>query len=78
MNLRFAMMIEKALSIVFLSEMVGCTIIICFLEYGVLLVLARYTYVQKAKCWYPKILYNDIISRNGKITTRSAQSLTSF
>jgi len=29
-------MIEKSLNIVFLCEMVGCTIIICFLEFGVL------------------------------------------
>ncbi|XP_014467411.1 PREDICTED: putative odorant receptor 85d [Dinoponera quadriceps] len=34
--LRFVEMIENSLNIVFLSEMVGCTIIICFLEYGVL------------------------------------------
>ncbi|KAG7198574.1 hypothetical protein KM043_005938 [Ampulex compressa] len=34
--IRFAEKIEKALNIVFLSEMVGCTIVICFLEYGVL------------------------------------------
>ncbi|EZA50018.1 hypothetical protein X777_11507 [Ooceraea biroi] len=34
--LRFSKMIEKSLNIVFLSEMVGNTIIICFLEYGVL------------------------------------------
>jgi len=33
---RFAEMIEKSLNIVFLCEMVGCTIIICFLEFGVL------------------------------------------
>ncbi|XP_032689622.1 odorant receptor 13a-like [Odontomachus brunneus] len=33
--LRFAEMIENSLNVVFLSEMVGCTIIICFLEYGV-------------------------------------------
>lgn len=33
---RYAEMIEKSLNFVFLSEMVGCTIIICFLEYGVL------------------------------------------
>ncbi|XP_036147259.1 odorant receptor 49b-like [Monomorium pharaonis] len=34
--LRYVEMIENSLNIVFLSEMVGCTIIICFLEYGVL------------------------------------------
>ncbi|CAL1689172.1 unnamed protein product [Lasius platythorax] len=34
--LRFTEMIEKSFNFVFLSEMVGCTIIICFLEYGVL------------------------------------------
>ncbi|XP_011148392.1 odorant receptor 13a-like [Harpegnathos saltator] len=34
--IRFAEMIEKSLNIVFLCEMVGCTIIICFLEFGVL------------------------------------------
>ncbi|KAL6259128.1 hypothetical protein P5V15_009050 [Pogonomyrmex californicus] len=34
--LRYVEMIENSLSFVFLSEMVGCTIIICFLEYGVL------------------------------------------
>ncbi|XP_020279268.1 odorant receptor 13a-like [Pseudomyrmex gracilis] len=33
--IRFAEMIEKSLNIVFLCEMVGCTIIICFLEFGV-------------------------------------------
>ncbi|XP_019699401.1 odorant receptor 67a [Harpegnathos saltator] len=33
--LRFAEMIENSLNIIFLSEVVGCTIIICFLEYGV-------------------------------------------
>ncbi|XP_066595168.1 odorant receptor 82a-like [Prorops nasuta] len=33
----YANMIEGALHVVFLSEMVGCTIIICFLEYGVLM-----------------------------------------
>ncbi|CAK9804356.1 Putative odorant receptor 92a [Anthophora quadrimaculata] len=32
----FAEMIEKALNVVFLSEMLGCTVIICFLEYGVI------------------------------------------
>lgn len=36
---RFAEVIEKSLNIVFLCEMVGCTIIICFLEFGVLKVL---------------------------------------
>ncbi|KAL0117101.1 hypothetical protein PUN28_010144 [Cardiocondyla obscurior] len=34
--IKFAEMIEKSLNIVFLCEMVGCTIIICFLEFGVL------------------------------------------
>ncbi|XP_071558450.1 odorant receptor 82a-like [Temnothorax nylanderi] len=34
--LRYVEMIENSLNFVFLSEMVGCTIIICFLEYGVL------------------------------------------
>ncbi|XP_070158798.1 uncharacterized protein [Polyergus mexicanus] len=34
--LRFTEMIEKSFNFVFLSEMIGCTIIICFLEYGVL------------------------------------------
>ncbi|EZA50017.1 ObirOr5-K1 [Ooceraea biroi] len=34
--IRFAEMIEKSLNIVFLCEMVGCTVIICFLEFGVL------------------------------------------
>ncbi|KAG7198575.1 hypothetical protein KM043_005939 [Ampulex compressa] len=34
--IRYAEVIEKSLNIVFLSEMVGCTIIICFLEYGIL------------------------------------------
>ncbi|XP_028046067.2 odorant receptor 49b [Monomorium pharaonis] len=34
--IKFAEMIEKSLNIVFLCEMVGCTIIICFLEIGVL------------------------------------------
>ncbi|XP_076620383.1 uncharacterized protein LOC143341380 [Colletes latitarsis] len=34
--IEFAEMIEKALSIVFFSEIIGNTIIICFLEYGVL------------------------------------------
>lgn len=33
---RFTEMIEKSFNFVFLSEMIGCTIIICFLEYGVL------------------------------------------
>lgn len=33
---RFAEMIEKSLNVVFLCEMVGCTVIICFLEFGVL------------------------------------------
>jgi len=36
-------MIESSLNFVFLSEMVGCTIIICFLEYGVLKVF-RYIF----------------------------------
>ncbi|XP_043282233.1 odorant receptor 49b-like [Venturia canescens] len=34
--IRYAQRIEKALNVVFLSEMVGCTVIICFLEFGVL------------------------------------------
>ncbi|XP_018406430.1 PREDICTED: putative odorant receptor 92a [Cyphomyrmex costatus] len=34
--LRYVEMIENSLNIVFLSEMILCTIIICFLEYGVL------------------------------------------
>ncbi|XP_043488371.1 odorant receptor 67a-like [Polistes fuscatus] len=34
--IRYAEKIEQALNIVFLCEMVGCTIIICFLEFGVL------------------------------------------
>lgn len=42
MNCRFAEMIEKALSVVFLSEIVCCTIIVCFLIYGMILVLAKY------------------------------------
>nr|AZQ24925.1 odorant receptor [Aphidius gifuensis] len=33
----YAGLLEKSLNIVFLSEMAGCTVIICFLEYGVLL-----------------------------------------
>ncbi|XP_078043452.1 odorant receptor 82a [Augochlora pura] len=49
--IEFAETIENALSTVFLSEMVGCTIIICFLEYGVILewadhkILSTMTYV---------------------------------
>jgi len=35
MYYRFAEMIESSLNIIFLCEMVGCTIIICFLEFGV-------------------------------------------
>nr|UEN71193.1 olfactory receptor 10 [Gregopimpla kuwanae] len=35
--LRYADRVEKALNVVFLSEMVGCTVIICFLEFGVLM-----------------------------------------
>ncbi|KAK2583174.1 hypothetical protein KPH14_009194 [Odynerus spinipes] len=34
--IRYAEKIEETLNIVFLCEMVGCTIIICFLEFGVL------------------------------------------
>ncbi|XP_011880218.1 PREDICTED: putative odorant receptor 92a [Vollenhovia emeryi] len=34
--LRYVEMIENSFNFVFLSEMVGCTVIICFLEYGVL------------------------------------------
>lgn len=34
---QYADMIEKSLNIVFLCEIVGCTIIICFLEFGVLM-----------------------------------------
>ncbi|XP_012250080.1 odorant receptor 85b-like isoform X1 [Bombus impatiens] len=33
----YSALIGKSLSIVFLSEMVGCTIIICFLEFGVIM-----------------------------------------
>lgn len=40
-------MIEKSLNIIFLCEMVGCTIIICFLEFGVLKVFSlKYNYVK--------------------------------
>lgn len=39
---RYAETIENALSTVFLSEMLGCTVIICFLEYGVIMVLEKY------------------------------------
>jgi len=35
MHCRFAEMVESSLNIVFLCEMLGCTIIICFLEFGV-------------------------------------------
>ncbi|XP_076177148.1 uncharacterized protein LOC143151682 [Ptiloglossa arizonensis] len=34
--IEFAGTIEKAFSLVFLSEMIGCTVIVCFLEYGVI------------------------------------------
>ncbi|XP_076376078.1 odorant receptor 82a [Megalopta genalis] len=49
--IEFAETIENALNTVFLSEMVGCTIIICFLEYGVIMewadhkILSSMTYV---------------------------------
>ncbi|XP_015431056.1 PREDICTED: putative odorant receptor 92a [Dufourea novaeangliae] len=49
--IEFADTIEMALSTVFLLEMVGCTIIICFLEYGVIMewedhkILSMMTYV---------------------------------
>ncbi|XP_076640739.1 odorant receptor 82a-like isoform X2 [Halictus rubicundus] len=49
--IEFAEMIENALNTVFLSEMLGCTVIICFLEYGVLMewsdhkILSTMTYV---------------------------------
>ncbi|XP_015431069.1 PREDICTED: odorant receptor 85c-like [Dufourea novaeangliae] len=35
--IEFADMIERNLNGIFLSEMVGCTLIICFLEYGVIM-----------------------------------------
>lgn len=35
-HFRYAERIERSLNVVFLCEVVGCTIIICFLEYGVL------------------------------------------
>ncbi|XP_076640673.1 uncharacterized protein LOC143352230 [Halictus rubicundus] len=35
--IRFAELIETNLNTVFLTEMVGCTLIICFLEYGVIM-----------------------------------------
>ncbi|XP_008560860.1 odorant receptor 49b-like [Microplitis demolitor] len=34
--IQFAEVLESSLNIVFLCEMVGCTVIICFLEYGVI------------------------------------------
>ncbi|KAK9299109.1 hypothetical protein QLX08_007732 [Tetragonisca angustula] len=37
--IEYSALIGKCLSIVFLSEMVGCTIIICFLEFGVIMEL---------------------------------------
>ncbi|XP_031834615.1 odorant receptor 43a-like [Nomia melanderi] len=40
--IKYAEAIENALSTVFLTEMLGCTIIICFLEYGVILEWADY------------------------------------
>lgn len=58
---RFAEMIEKSLNIVFLCEMVGCTIIICFLEFGVLKVFPLK--INGAKSNYPPILhfYKDVL-----------------
>ncbi|XP_044576197.1 odorant receptor 13a-like [Cotesia glomerata] len=35
--IEFAGVLESSLNVVFLCEMVGCTIIICFLEYGVII-----------------------------------------
>lgn len=38
---RFAGVLESSLNVVFLCEMVGCTVIICFLEYGVIIVRTK-------------------------------------
>ncbi|XP_011308561.1 odorant receptor 13a-like isoform X2 [Fopius arisanus] len=43
--MKYALTLEKSLNIVFLSEMVGCTIIICFLEYGILLDFGEKNYL---------------------------------
>ncbi|THK33029.1 odorant receptor 13a [Diachasma alloeum] len=43
--MKYALTLEKSLNIVFLSEMLGCTVIICFLEYGILLDFAEGNYL---------------------------------
>lgn len=58
MRYRFAEMIEKSLNVVFLCEMTGCTIIICFLEFGVLkvLLLIKIIGIKYGKFYRPTFL----------------------